>query len=127
MTQQRQTIDGLERKLASHAKRQSADVPSTPPNTAAKPAATPRRSSNSDPKPTNLLRKKPADADDLKRISGVGPKLEKMLNKIGIYRFEQIAALRAKEVAWVDAQIESFKGRIYRDEWVKQAKKLAKE
>jgi NADH-quinone oxidoreductase subunit E len=67
----------------------------------------------------------PADgADDLKKISGVGPKLEKLLNSLGIYKFEQIAAWSADDVAWVDERL-TFKGRIERDDWMSQAKKLA--
>jgi len=63
-------------------------------------------------------------ADDLKQISGVGPKLEKLLNSLGIYKFAQIAAWSAADVAWVDARL-TFKGRIERDDWMRQAKKLA--
>jgi NADH-quinone oxidoreductase subunit E len=67
----------------------------------------------------------PADgADDLKKISGVGPKLEKLLNSLGIYKYDQVAAWSADDVAWVDARL-TFKGRIERDDWMSQAKKLA--
>ncbi|HSG95026.1 MAG TPA: NADH-quinone oxidoreductase subunit NuoE [Afifellaceae bacterium] len=66
-----------------------------------------------------------AGADDLKRISGVGPKLEKMLNGLGITTFEQIAGWSAADVARVDGQL-TIKGRIERDDWVSQAKRLAK-
>jgi len=69
--------------------------------------------------------KKPAQPDDLKRISGVGPKLEKTLNGLGIYKFEQIAKWKKAERDWVDTYLK-FKGRIDRDDWVSQAKKLAK-
>lgn len=64
-------------------------------------------------------------ADDLKLLKGVGPGLEKTLNDLGFYHFDQIAAWRKKEVAWVDSRLK-FKGRIERDEWIKQAKILAK-
>jgi len=70
--------------------------------------------------------KKPRNPDDLKRISGVGPKLEGTLNKLGIYSFEQIASWKKAERQWVDEYLR-FKGRIERDEWVKQAKALARE
>ena len=63
-------------------------------------------------------------ADDLKKITGVGPKLEGMLNEMGFYHFDQIAAWGAAEIAWVDARL-TFKGRIERDNWVAQAAKLA--
>ena len=65
-------------------------------------------------------------ADDLKQIKGVGPKLEKMLHDMGFYHFDQIAGWSPDEVAWGDENLEGFKGRVSRDEWVKQAKVLAK-
>ena len=64
-------------------------------------------------------------ADDLKVISGVGPVLEGKLNDLGVYHFWQIARWSEKEVAWVDGFL-NFKGRIARDEWIKQATELAK-
>ena len=72
-----------------------------------------------------LFTSAPAEgADDLKLISGVGPKLEQTLNDLGIYRFEQVAAWGPQEIAWVDARLR-FKGRIERDGWIEQAKRLA--
>lgn len=67
---------------------------------------------------------KPARPDDLKAISGVGPKLEQVLNGLGIWTFSQIAALADAEIAWLDDQL-GFGGRIHRDGWVEQAKSLA--
>ncbi|MGA9250814.1 MAG: hypothetical protein WBV71_00025, partial [Roseobacter sp.] len=64
-------------------------------------------------------------ADDLKKISGVGPKLEQTLNELGIWHYEQVAKLKKKDIAWVDERLR-FKGRIERDDWVGQAKALAK-
>ena len=62
----------------------------------------------------------PVDVDDLKLISGVGPKLERLLNNLGIYQFQQIALLTSTQIDWVNEQL-SFKGRIERDNWIKQA------
>ena len=73
-----------------------------------------------------LLKKPYGTADDLKLIWGVGPALEKLLNKMGIWHFNQIANWSAKEISWVDEKLEGFKGRAKRDEWVRQSKKLAK-
>lgn len=67
---------------------------------------------------------KPAKPDDLKLISGVGPKLESVLNSLGIWTFAQIAAWSPAEVAWVDDFLQ-FKGRIDRDGWIAQAETLA--
>ena len=64
-------------------------------------------------------------ADDLKRIKGVGPKLEKLLNENGIYHLDQIAAWTESDVAWADEALVGFKGRASRDDWVGQARKLA--
>lgn len=69
--------------------------------------------------------KKPKTPDDLKLISGVGPKIEKTLNGLGIYTYAQIAAWKKAERAWVDSYLK-FSGRIERDDWVRQAKALAK-
>ncbi len=64
------------------------------------------------------------DPDDLKQISGVGPVLEGKLHGLGITRFAQIAAFSPEDVTKVDDAL-SFKGRIDRDDWIAQAKKLA--
>lgn len=68
---------------------------------------------------------KPKKADDLKAIAGIGPKLETVLNGLGIWTYKQIAGWTADEVAWVDDYL-SFSGRIGRDDWIGQAKTLAK-
>ena len=64
-------------------------------------------------------------ADDLKKIKGVGPKLEELVNSMGFYHFDQIANWTEAEVAWVDENLEGFKGRVTRDGWVEQSKTLA--
>ncbi len=70
----------------------------------------------------------PADgrADDLKLISGIGPKLEQKLNSIGIWRYDQIASWTQGNIDWVNAAI-SFRGRIEREKWVPQAKQLVQD
>ena len=68
---------------------------------------------------------KPAVVDDLKLISGVGPDIEKTLHDLGIYTFAQVAAWKKAEREWVDGYL-AFHGRIEREDWVKQAKALAK-
>lgn len=77
-------------------------------------------------KPEGLSAPRGGVADDLKEISGVGPKMENLLHNLGYYHFDQVAAWRASDVAWVDENLEGFKGRVSRDNWVSQAKKLAK-
>ena len=65
------------------------------------------------------------DKDDLKKIAGVGPKLEGELNALGITKFEQIADFSQEDIARVDERL-TFKGRIERDNWIEQASELAK-
>jgi NADH-quinone oxidoreductase subunit E len=77
-------------------------------------------------KPAGLKAARGGVPDDLKIIVGVGPALEKLLHKLGFFHFDQIAAWTAKEIAWVDDSLEGFKGRVTRDKWVAQSKKLAK-
>lgn len=64
------------------------------------------------------------DPDDLKRISGVGPALQRRLNDAGVTRFAQIAAWSDDDVAHMDDLL-SFRGRITREDWIGQAKILA--
>ncbi len=66
-----------------------------------------------------------AGGDDLKKLSGVGPALEKKLLAAGVTTFAQIAAWTEEDVAAMDEQL-SFKGRIEREGWIEQAKELAK-
>lgn len=65
-------------------------------------------------------------ADDLKKISGVGPALAKKLNEFGIYHYWQVAALSKDDIAEIDETL-NFKGRIERDDWIAQAKSLMAE
>lgn len=64
-------------------------------------------------------------ADDLKQIKGVGPSIEKTLNGMGIYHFDQVAAWKAADIAKVEDKLPRFKGRAERDGWMAQAQKLA--
>ncbi len=132
--------------VSSSATSSSAPAPAAKPaakKSAAKSASTKSKSSSakstaSKSKSSKAAAKKPAakagperlkkpkgKADDLKLISGVGPKLEKTLNGLGFWHFEQIAKWKKADVAIVDDEL-SFKGRIDRDDWIKQAKALAK-
>ncbi len=77
-------------------------------------------------RPEALKAARGGKADNLKLIKGIGPKLEKLCNTLGFYHFDQIAAWKSSEVKWVDDNLEGFKGRVTRDDWVAQAKILAK-
>ena len=87
-----------------------------------KPAAT---TVNVGKKPRAMKAARKGGSDDLKMIKGVGPKLEKLLNEMGFYHYDQVAKWSADEIAWVDENLEGFKGRVSRDNWVEQAKTLA--
>lgn len=80
---------------------------------------------SSEKKPRTMTAPRKSGADDLKLISGVGPKLEGVLNELGFWHFDQIAKWTGAEIAWVDSRLK-FKGRIERDNWIAQAANLAK-
>lgn len=107
-------------------------APKAKPAAAAKPAAKPAAKTVTNPepatggkKPETLSAARAGGPDDLKQIKGVGPKLEALLHSMGFYHFDQIASWGADEIAWVDQNLQGFKGRVSRDEWVSQAKILA--
>ncbi|PVB62112.1 polyhydroxyalkanoate depolymerase [Labrenzia sp. 011] len=88
-----------------------------------KPKATPRAASSGSLDDILLARPKGV-ADDLKAISGVGPKLESALNEAGIFHYWQIASLTAEQIDALDSKLD-FRGRIARDNWIGQARELS--
>lgn len=123
----------------------------TAPRAAAKPAPAPARETRAEAKPAPARKpaakttaakkpaakkpaakkpaaKKPASAraarDDLKKISGVGPVIEKKLNGMGVKTYQQIADWKKADIDKADATL-NFKGRIEREDWVAQANTLA--
>ena len=58
--------------------------------------------------------------DDLTVIGGIGPKIQELLNEMGIWHYDQIAAWSPENIAWVDHEL-NFSGRIVREGWVEQA------
>jgi predicted flap endonuclease-1-like 5' DNA nuclease len=76
-------------------------------------------------KPPALDGPREGGADDLLRIRGIGPKMAEMLHGMGYYHFDQIGSWGDEEIAWVDNNLEGFKGRVSRDEWVPQARALS--
>lgn len=97
-------------------------APAAAPQALAAPAATPTEGAAGTP-PTALTAPE-GQADDLQRISGIGPSIEKTLHGLGIYHFHQIAGFTPDNVAWVSQRLR-FKGRIEREDWIGQATKLA--
>ena len=64
------------------------------------------------------------DKDDLKQIKGVGPVIEKTLNELGILLFSQIAEMSESEIDRVAQRLKGFRSRIYREDWIGQARDL---
>lgn len=128
-------IDALNKKLAA----KPAPVAAPAPKPVSKPAPKPAPVAESRDfdgdgvdegkdegvKPQTLTAPRAGGADDLKKIKGVGPKMEQLCNKLGFWHFDQIAKWSTDEVAWVDANLEGFRGRVSRDKWVEQAGLLA--
>lgn len=90
----------------------------------AAPPAVPESAASRNGQPKGIAAARGGKADNLQRISGVGPKNEKILHTLGIFHFDQIAVWSAKEIAWVDDHLK-FNGRIAREEWIAQCKLLA--
>lgn len=74
--------------------------------------------------PNGLLQARPEAVDDLQQIRGIGEGFERGLNKLGIYRYSQLAGLSAAEIVWIENQLPTFRGRIERDDWPTQAAQL---
>ncbi len=123
-------------------------APAPAPAPKAEPEPAPAASEPAEPTPTPKPRTKPApttevtppptgskptipaavgEPDNLRLIKGVGPKLNALLNELGITRYDQIAAWKEAEIAEVDKYLDNFSGRIQRDAWIDQAKFLAKD
>jgi predicted flap endonuclease-1-like 5' DNA nuclease len=90
-----------------------------------KPAAKPKAAKPAGPERLKAPRK--GSADDLKEIEGIGPAMEKLVNELGFFHFDQIASWSDADVALVDAEMRTFKGRITRDKWVAQARIIVTE
>lgn len=111
-------------KPAKAAKAEAAPAPKAAEKPAAKPAPAAAAVARAK-KPRALKAPRKGRADDLKLIKGVGPKLEALLHSLGFFHFDQVAAWTEAELAWVDDNLEGFKGRASREDWIAQAKALA--
>lgn len=86
-------------------------------------AATPQAGEEGPIAPEHLFSAPPEAPDDLTKIYGIGPRLQQLLNELGVYHFEQIASFTRAELAWLDEQLFVIKGRAERDRWVESAKR----
>jgi predicted flap endonuclease-1-like 5' DNA nuclease len=130
-------IAGLERELAAaqqaNARHRAevgrleariAELEAAPKPAARTPlGAAPRASGAGGTAPPGLDRPE-GEPDDLQQISGIGPGIETTLHRLGIFHFRQIAAFTPENVAWVNQRLR-FRGRIEREDWIGQAKRLA--
>lgn len=107
-----QRIDELERRLAAP----TPTPPTVSPQVAAGPTA-------EEAAAAAARGERPAEIDDLKKIFGIGPVLEKLLHGLGVFTFRQIAHWTPTDVDWVDSRLEEFPGRIVRDDWAGGARK----
>ena len=115
------------KKAAAAAERASQPKAAKPAKKAAPKAEKPAEEKKAAPKkaaPKKAAAK--SEADDLTRISGVGPVIVKKLHALDVTTFAQIAAWTPEDIAAMDDKL-NFKGRIDRDEWLKQAAEFAKE
>lgn len=114
--------------------------PAPPPPSSPKPVVAPAAPApKPQPEPAPATETAPAPAgkpnipaavgepDNLRLIKGVGPKLNTLLNSLGVTRFDQIAEWKEAEINEVDQYLDTFSGRITRDAWIDQAKFLARD
>ncbi|MDG1316990.1 MAG: NADH-quinone oxidoreductase subunit NuoE [Paracoccaceae bacterium] len=76
-------------------------------------------------RPTTLAKARDGGPDKLTKIKGIGPKLQELLFSMGFFHFDQIASWDKSQVVWVDENLDGFKGRASRDDWVAQAFSLS--
>lgn len=107
-----------EGQVPAPARRNQALIDAPPPTPAGLAGAGEAVAASAPPAPS-------ARADDLTRIKGVGPKVQKLLHELGVTTFAQIAAWDEAEVDRIDTRLGSFSGRIRRDDWRAQAALLA--
>jgi predicted flap endonuclease-1-like 5' DNA nuclease len=74
-------------------------------------------------RPPGLSAPRAGGRDDLKAIYGIGPRIERGLNELGVFHYDQIAAWDRRTVVWVENHF-SLRGKVGRERWVQQAKAL---
>jgi predicted flap endonuclease-1-like 5' DNA nuclease len=125
----RERIAQLEQELSEA--RAAGDRPNSSERMALRPAASPQPAA-AGPPPAEPVHGTPPPAlpapdgapDHLQKISGIGPSIEKTLHQLGIYHFRQIAQFTPDNIAWIDQRLR-FRGRIEREDWIGQARRLA--
>ena len=90
----------------------------------AEPSARPRASSGRPGMPVNGVPALQVVKDDLQRIKGVGPAIERTLHDLGIFSFDQIARISEYDINRIAERLKGFRSRIYREDWIGQARTL---
>jgi NADH-quinone oxidoreductase subunit E len=122
-TAQKREIERLEMVIAE-LETGAAEAPAAVAPVADPPAGAARTDASTEDAPPEGLPVPDGEPDDLKRISGIGPGIEKTLHELGVFHFRQIAAFTPANVAWVNRRLR-FRGRIEREDWIGQARTLA--
>lgn len=65
---------------------------------------------------------RPHEQDDLQQIYGIGPAMEKGLNRMGLFTFRQIAVWNEQDVEKMASELNTFPDRIRHDNWIAGAK-----
>jgi len=113
-----------ERTPPADAKPQTAVAPVAPQQSAPQaPSLVKEKAARAEPRDATMLAEPKGAQDDLQAITGIGPKLERTLNENGIFHYWQLATLTDKQIEELDDKL-SFKGRVVRENWIGQAKKL---
>ena len=115
-------IDGTEVPLTTPWISKPAAAKQIPASQVAKPAPVAAEVAPSGTQPLALSAPRGGQGDNLQKIEGIGPVLEKLLQGLGVFHFDQIAGWAVPEIAWIDSNIRGFKGRASRDRWSAQAK-----
>jgi predicted flap endonuclease-1-like 5' DNA nuclease len=104
----------------------AAATPIKMPDAVAEPASEPEMVVP-ETEPDQIAESEPDNApDDLMMIKGIGPELDALLRSLSIQRFGDIAGWMPEDIERIDGQLGTFKGRILRDEWIGQARLLAR-
>lgn len=118
------TATPVAKPLSGVTKQEERKPASAEPEASAPEAPAPQAPSEAPAVPTAPQAETPRAPDDLKRINGIGPVIEKKLNAMGVQHFHQIASWSEADIARIDEQL-NFKGRVTREDWVSQARALA--
>ncbi|MBT8089867.1 MAG: hypothetical protein KJO01_06645 [Gammaproteobacteria bacterium] len=117
-------LEAIETEVGSLGKRLERPA-SVAPASHREPREAPAKVSREEPRILNAALY--GNKDNLKLIRGIGPKLENLLNENGVYYFWQVAEWNDRDIDIIDERLDVFKGRIGRDNWVRQADRLRRD